>query len=158
ALERSSVDFYASLRSAYYQDRVAAIQSRSDRGPLAFARRTLRAISLAPSRSEIGDLPANDGRKCIEAVALKHSRVVRAAEGELAHRAVQIGGDDAPATGPLLEPVGEIDGVCARGHHLGLHQLAVVDARVLAHDLKLLSGEAVEVGCVVRDGELREES
>jgi phospholipid-binding lipoprotein MlaA len=72
ALETSSVDFYATLRSAYYQDRVAAIQARSDRGPLALARRTLRALSLAPSRSEIGDLPAHDGRKCVEAVALEN--------------------------------------------------------------------------------------
>ena len=72
ALETSSVDFYATLRSAYYQDRVAAIQARSDRGPLALARRTLRALSLSPSRSEIGDLPAHDGRKCIEAVALQY--------------------------------------------------------------------------------------
>jgi phospholipid-binding lipoprotein MlaA len=72
ALETSSVDFYAALRSAYYQDRVAAIQARSDRGPLALARRTLRALSLAPSRSEIGDLPAHDGRKCVEAVALQY--------------------------------------------------------------------------------------
>jgi ABC-type transporter lipoprotein component MlaA len=72
ALETSSVDFYAALRSAYYQDRVAAIQARSDRGPLALARRTLRALSLSPSRSEIGDLPAHDGRKCIEAVALQY--------------------------------------------------------------------------------------
>lgn len=72
ALETSSVDFYAALRSAYYQDRVAAIQARSDRGPIALARRTLRALSLSPSRSEIGDLPAHDGRKSVEAVALEH--------------------------------------------------------------------------------------
>jgi phospholipid-binding lipoprotein MlaA len=72
ALETSSVDFYATLRSAYYQDRVAAIQARSDRGPLALARRTLRALSLAPSCSEIGDLPAHDGRKRVEAVALEN--------------------------------------------------------------------------------------
>jgi phospholipid-binding lipoprotein MlaA len=72
ALETSSVDFYAALRSAYYQDRVAAIQARSDRGPLALARRTLRALSLAPSCSEIGDLPVHDGRKRVEAVALEN--------------------------------------------------------------------------------------
>ena len=35
ALEASSVDFYAALRSAYYQDRTAAIEARRDRGPRA---------------------------------------------------------------------------------------------------------------------------
>jgi len=72
ALEASSIDFYATLRSAYYQDRMAAIQARGDRGPLALARRTLRALSLAPSCSEIGDLPSHGGHQCVEAVALKH--------------------------------------------------------------------------------------
>src|SRR5262249_21381910 len=72
ALEASSVDFYATLRSAYYQDRMAAIQSRSDRGLLALGRRTLRVFSLAPSCSEIGDLPAHDGRQCLKAVALEN--------------------------------------------------------------------------------------
>jgi len=72
ALEASSVDFYATLRSAYYQDRMAAIQSRSDRGLLALGRRTLRVFSLAPSCSEIGDLPAHDGRQCVKAVALEN--------------------------------------------------------------------------------------
>ena len=71
ALEASSIDFYATLRSAYYQDRVAAIQARGDRGVLAFTRRTLRALSLAPSCGEISDLPAHNGRQCIEAVALE---------------------------------------------------------------------------------------
>ncbi len=72
ALEASSIDFYATLRSAYYQDRVAAIQARGDRGPLALARRTLRALSLAPPCSEIGDLPAHEGRQCVKAVALEN--------------------------------------------------------------------------------------
>jgi phospholipid-binding lipoprotein MlaA len=72
ALEASSIDFYATLRSAYYQDRMAAIQARGDRGPLALARRTLRALSLAPSCSKIGDLPSHGGYQCVEAVALKN--------------------------------------------------------------------------------------
>jgi phospholipid-binding lipoprotein MlaA len=72
ALEASSIDFYATLRSAYYQDRMAAIQARGDRGPVALARRTLRALSLAPSCSEIADLPSHAGHQCVEAVALKN--------------------------------------------------------------------------------------
>lgn len=70
ALEASSVDFYATLRSAYYQDRVAAIDARRDRGPRAIAR-ALGAISLRPSGGEIGDLAAQDRGQGREAVPLE---------------------------------------------------------------------------------------
>ena len=70
ALEASSVDFYAALRSAYYQDRVAAIEARSDRGPRAIAR-LLGAVSLGAPGGEVGDLAAQDGRQRVEAVALE---------------------------------------------------------------------------------------
>ena len=70
ALEASSVDFYAALRSAYYQDRVAAIEARRDKGPKAFAR-LLRALSLGSSGREVGDLAAQQGGKGVEALALE---------------------------------------------------------------------------------------
>ncbi len=71
ALEASSVDFYAALRSAYYQDRVAAIAARSDRaGPRAFAR-LLGAFSLGPSGGEVGDLAAQHRGERREAVPLQ---------------------------------------------------------------------------------------
>jgi phospholipid-binding lipoprotein MlaA len=72
ALEMSSVDFYAALRSAYYQDRTAAIEARRDRGPRAVEQRTLRALSLAPSGGKVGDLAAQHGGQGREAVALEH--------------------------------------------------------------------------------------
>jgi phospholipid-binding lipoprotein MlaA len=70
ALEASSVDFYAALRSAYYQDRAAAIEARSDRGPQAIAR-VLEAISLGASGSAVGDLAAQSRRQRLEAVTLQ---------------------------------------------------------------------------------------
>ncbi len=70
ALEASSLDFYASLRSAYYQDRVAAIEARRDKGPRVLAR-LLGAISLGPSRSQVGDLATHGGGERLEAVALQ---------------------------------------------------------------------------------------
>jgi phospholipid-binding lipoprotein MlaA len=72
ALQASSVDYYAALRSAYYQDRTAAIEARSDRGPRAVEQRALRALSLGSSRGKVGDLRAHDGRQGSEAVAFEH--------------------------------------------------------------------------------------
>ena len=70
ALEASSVDFYAALRSAYYQDRMAAIDARRDHGPKAIAR-LLEAISLGASSGEVGDFAAQHGGESLEAVALQ---------------------------------------------------------------------------------------
>jgi len=70
ALEASSVDFYAALRSAYYQDRLAAIEARREHGPRAIAR-LLGAVSLRPAGSEVSDLTAQHGRERVEAVALE---------------------------------------------------------------------------------------
>jgi phospholipid-binding lipoprotein MlaA len=71
ALEASSVDFYAGLRSAYYQDRVAAIAERSDRaGPRAFER-LLGALSPEPSGGEVGDLAAQHRGERLEALPLE---------------------------------------------------------------------------------------
>jgi phospholipid-binding lipoprotein MlaA len=72
ALEASSVDFYAALRSAYYQDRTAAIEARSDRGPRAVTERALRMFSLSSAGGEVGDLSAQHGGQRSEAVALEH--------------------------------------------------------------------------------------
>jgi phospholipid-binding lipoprotein MlaA len=72
ALQASSVDFYAALRSAYYQDRAAAIQARRDRGSRPVEQRASGALPLAPSGGEVGDLPAHDGRQGREAVAFQH--------------------------------------------------------------------------------------
>jgi phospholipid-binding lipoprotein MlaA len=71
ALEASSVDFYAALRSAYYQDRTAAIEARSDRGPRAVAERALRMFSLSSAGGKVGDLSAQPGGQRGEAVALE---------------------------------------------------------------------------------------
>jgi len=70
ALEASSVDFYAALRSAFYQDRVAAIEARRDKGPKAFAR-VLRALSLGSSSREVGDLAVQNRGERVEALALE---------------------------------------------------------------------------------------
>src|SRR5262249_16277960 len=72
ALQASSVDFYAALRSAYYQDRAAAIQARRDRGSRPVEQRASRALPLASPGGEVGDLPAHDGRQGREAVAFQH--------------------------------------------------------------------------------------
>jgi phospholipid-binding lipoprotein MlaA len=53
ALEASSVDYYAALRNAYYQNRVAFIWRRGpDRGPLARARQAFGIGSETASRDE----------------------------------------------------------------------------------------------------------
>ena len=70
ALEASSVDFYAALRSAYYQDRTAAIDARREHGPRAIAR-LLEAIALGTPGGEVGDLAAQHGGESLEAVALQ---------------------------------------------------------------------------------------
>ncbi len=70
ALEASSVDFYAALRSAYQQDRTAAIEARAGKGPGAIAR-LLGALSLGASSREVVDLRSQDRRQGVEAVALK---------------------------------------------------------------------------------------
>ena len=68
ALEASSVDFYAALRSAYYQDRTAAIeQRRREHGPRAIGR-LLGLLPLGASRREIVDSAPQhvaEGRKAV---------------------------------------------------------------------------------------------
>jgi phospholipid-binding lipoprotein MlaA len=72
ALQASSVDFYAALRSAYYQDRTAAIQARRDRGSRAPQQRASGTRPLASSGGEVGNLRAHDGREGRKSVALQH--------------------------------------------------------------------------------------
>jgi phospholipid-binding lipoprotein MlaA len=73
ALEASSVDYYAALRNAYFQNRIAFIWRRGpDRGPLARTKQALAALSLAPSGGEVVDLPADRRDERIEAAALEH--------------------------------------------------------------------------------------
>lgn len=73
ALEVSSIDFYAALRNAYFQTRVAMIWRRGeDRGPLALAKRALGALTLGPPRREVGDLAPHGGDEAVKAVALEH--------------------------------------------------------------------------------------
>lgn len=70
-LEASSVDFYAALRSAAYQDRVGQIEARRrDRSEnYALVRRALRGRALAAAGGEVGD-PRPDGLgQGVEAVA-----------------------------------------------------------------------------------------
>jgi phospholipid-binding lipoprotein MlaA len=72
ALEASSVDYYAALRNAYYQNRTALIWRRGpDHGPLARALDLRELFSLRPTRGEVVDLPADGGDERVEPVALQ---------------------------------------------------------------------------------------
>jgi len=72
ALEASSVDFYASLKNAYYQNRVAFVWRRGpDHGPLARAR-ALRGLALGSPRREVGDLGPHGANQPVESLALEH--------------------------------------------------------------------------------------
>jgi phospholipid-binding lipoprotein MlaA len=73
ALEASSLDYYAALRNAYYQNRTAIIWRRGpDHGPLARAKGALAALSLGSSGSEVGDLRTDRRQERVEALALEH--------------------------------------------------------------------------------------
>jgi hypothetical protein len=72
-LEASSIDYYAALRSAYYQNRTALIWRRGpDHGPAARARQVLAALSLGAPGGEVVDLSADRGGEGVEAAALEH--------------------------------------------------------------------------------------
>jgi phospholipid-binding lipoprotein MlaA len=78
ALEASSLDYYASLRNAFYQNREATIWRRGpDHGPLARVRALFGARALGPAGGEVADLPADHGDERLEPVALEHRSVVR---------------------------------------------------------------------------------
>jgi phospholipid-binding lipoprotein MlaA len=72
-LEESSVDYYAALRNAFYQDRTARIAARRERpGPAAVAARALGALTFSSARSEVGDLPAERDQERVETLALEY--------------------------------------------------------------------------------------
>ena len=74
ALEASSVDFYAALRNAFYQDRTARIAARRWRpasAPMANARDG-SDVALAAPRREVGDLRADGREQGLEALAREH--------------------------------------------------------------------------------------
>jgi phospholipid-binding lipoprotein MlaA len=74
ALEASSVDYYAALKNAFYQDRTARIWARRE-GPhpiVVAARWALHALPFSSSRGEVGDLAADGRDQALEAVALEH--------------------------------------------------------------------------------------
>jgi phospholipid-binding lipoprotein MlaA len=73
ALEAASLDYYAALRNAFYQDRLARIWARRDPHPVVLAARwVLQALPLAAPRGEVGNLAADGGQQGFEAVALEH--------------------------------------------------------------------------------------
>jgi phospholipid-binding lipoprotein MlaA len=73
ALERSSIAYYAALRSAYHQNRTALIWRRGpERGPAARARQVLAALSLGAPGGEVVDLAPDGGDERVEAAALEH--------------------------------------------------------------------------------------
>jgi phospholipid-binding lipoprotein MlaA len=73
ALEASSIDYYAALRSAYYQNRTALIWRRGPgHGPAARARQVLAALSLGAPGGEVVDLGADGGGERVEAATLEH--------------------------------------------------------------------------------------
>lgn len=73
ALEASAVDYYATLRSAWWQNAQAEVQARRD-APLRLVNLLpeLTAGTLGAPRREIVDLPAQRGDERLEAVALQH--------------------------------------------------------------------------------------
>jgi phospholipid-binding lipoprotein MlaA len=76
ALEASAMDYYAALRSAYSQNRVATIWTRrAGRGPLALAKRAaneLRRLAGTAPGGEVGELPPHQGDQPLETVAGEH--------------------------------------------------------------------------------------
>ena len=73
ALEASSLDYYAALRNAYYQNRTALIWRRGpDHGPLARAKQALASLSFGSSGGEVGDLRPDRRQERVEALALEH--------------------------------------------------------------------------------------
>lgn len=73
ALEASAVDYYAALRSAFYQDRTARIWARreGEHPIVSAARRLLLVLPLASAGGEVRDLPAHRGEHRLEALALE---------------------------------------------------------------------------------------
>ncbi len=72
ALEASSMDYYASLRSAWAQNREAEIwRRRTDGGPIRRFERFLDPASLDPSRGEVVDAAAHRRDQGGEALALE---------------------------------------------------------------------------------------
>jgi phospholipid-binding lipoprotein MlaA len=73
ALEASAVDYYAALRSAFYQDRTARIWARRPGGHpiVAVARRVLHVLPLGAAGGEVGDLPADRVEEGVEAAVLE---------------------------------------------------------------------------------------
>ena len=72
ALQASSIDYYAALRSAFIQERTASIWARrQDRGPRARARQLLAALTPAPAGGEIGDARPHGGDQGLETLALE---------------------------------------------------------------------------------------
>ncbi len=71
-LRASSVDYYAALRNAYAQDRMARIwQGREQSHPITLAARwMLDTLPLPASRCEVGDLAPQAGDEGIETLAL----------------------------------------------------------------------------------------
>jgi phospholipid-binding lipoprotein MlaA len=73
ALEASSMDFYAALRSAWAQDREARIWARrQDRGARALVRRVSGALALAAPGGEVGDPAPHEAGERRKALALEH--------------------------------------------------------------------------------------
>jgi phospholipid-binding lipoprotein MlaA len=72
ALEASSLDYYAALRNAFYQNRTAVIWRRGpDRGPLARAKAALAALPFGASGGEVGDLLPHGSEERLETFALQ---------------------------------------------------------------------------------------
>ncbi len=72
ALEASSLDYYAALRNAYYQNRTAIIWRRGpDHGPLARAEQLVALVAGGAAGGEVVDLPADRRHERLEPVALQ---------------------------------------------------------------------------------------
>jgi hypothetical protein len=73
ALEASSLDYYAALRNAYYQNRTAIIWRRGpDHGPLARAKWALASLSFGSSGGQVADLRPDRRQERVETFALEH--------------------------------------------------------------------------------------
>src|SRR5690349_12555696 len=112
---------------------------------------------LATAGGEVVDAGADVALETRKAVAVEDRRVVGPAQRELAHGALQVDIEDLPARVAVPEPVGEDDVFTARTLDLRANERRLTGTGLFPHDLEDLVRPVIEVGRVVRDGELTEE-
>src|SRR5436190_14179125 len=112
---------------------------------------------LATAGSEVVDAGADVALETRKAVAVEDRRVVRPAQRKLAHGALQVDVEDLPACVGMPEPVAEVDVFTARTLDLRANERRITGPGLFPDDSEGLVRPVIEVGRVVRDGELAEE-